>query len=35
MESSGEVPLIMLVFVTPNEPDDEISLSDKKVEFPR
>ena len=34
MESVGKIPLVMLVFVAPNEPDDEVSLSDKKVEFP-
>jgi mannose-6-phosphate isomerase-like protein (cupin superfamily) len=33
MQSSGKVPLVMLVFVAPNEPDDEISLSDNKKEF--
>jgi len=35
MISVGEDPLVMLVFVAPNEPDDEVSLSSQKVEFPR
>jgi len=34
MISVGEDPLVMLVFVAPNEPDDEVSLSSQKVEFP-
>lgn len=34
MISLGKKPLIMLVFVAPNQPDDEISLSSEKVEFP-
>ncbi len=33
MVSVGKEPLVMLVFVTPNEPDDEVSLSAQKVEF--
>ena len=32
MKSVGKKPLMMLVFVAPNEIDDEISLSDKKTE---
>jgi len=32
--SVGNEPLVMLVFVTPNEPNDEVSLSKEKVEFP-
>jgi len=35
MKSSGKVPLVMLVFVTPNEPDDEVSLSNEKMVFPK
>ena len=34
MESVGKDPLVMIVIVAPNEPDDEISLSPQKVEFP-
>jgi mannose-6-phosphate isomerase-like protein (cupin superfamily) len=34
MISIGKDPLVMLVFVAPNEPDDEVSLSTKKMEFP-
>jgi mannose-6-phosphate isomerase-like protein (cupin superfamily) len=34
MESVGKVPLVMLCFVTPNEADDEISFSGRKMEFP-
>lgn len=34
MVSVGEDPRVMLVLVAPNEPDDEISLSAQKVEFP-
>lgn len=34
MVSVGEDPLVMLVLVAPNEPDDEVSLSSEKVEFP-
>lgn len=32
MVSVGESPLVMLVFVAPNEPDDEVSLSPQNVE---
>jgi len=35
MASIGKSPLVMLVFVAPNEPDDEISLSAEKVTFPQ
>lgn len=34
MKSVGKVPLVMLCLVAPNEVDDEVSFSDKKLEFP-
>ncbi|MFQ6094574.1 MAG: cupin domain-containing protein [Candidatus Bathyarchaeia archaeon] len=34
MVAVGKDPLVMLVFVTPNEPDDEVSLTSQKVKFP-
>jgi mannose-6-phosphate isomerase-like protein (cupin superfamily) len=34
MKSVGEVPLVMLCLVAPNEVDDEVSLSDEKMKFP-
>lgn len=34
MVSIGKDPLVMIVFVTPNEPDDEVSLTPQKVKFP-
>ena len=33
MASVGEKPLIMLVVVAPNEPDDEVSLSPEAAKF--
>ncbi|MCW4019605.1 MAG: cupin domain-containing protein, partial [Candidatus Bathyarchaeota archaeon] len=32
--SVGKDPLVMLVFVTPNEPDDEVSLAPEKTDHP-
>jgi len=35
MLSVGSEPLVMLVFVAPNERDDEVSLSPQQFEFPK